>query len=309
MIRTLAEHWWVLLLRGLAAILFGIVAYARPGVAIAFLVLLWGAYALIDGIFEVVAGVRAKYGALILLGALGIAAGVITFLWPGVTAVTLLYIIAFWAIVAAARREIAAAIRLRKEVEGEWLWILSGACMILLGMLLMRHPEAGAVSVMWLTRRLRDGVGGPARDPRVPAEGAPGEGGGQNGVVAFAPLTLTLSPLRVERELLPRATIEISLSRRERDGVRGALPVPLDVRRDLPDHVGVREDERGAGDGEIDRVIAGGHVHPALVEALRGDGHQRRRLVLVLEHRAEQDDFRGHVRLTPSRESPASLPR
>ena len=77
------------------------------------------------------------------------AAGIITFLWPGVTAVTLLYIIAFWAILAGAL-QIAAAIRLRKEVEGEWLWILSGACMILLGMLLMRHPEAGAVSVMWL---------------------------------------------------------------------------------------------------------------------------------------------------------------
>jgi uncharacterized membrane protein HdeD (DUF308 family) len=149
MIRTLAEHWWVLLLRGLTAILFGVVAYARPGVAITFLVLLWGAYAFIDGIFEVVAGVRAKYGALVLLGVLGIAVGVITFLWPGVTAVTLVYIIAFWAIIAGAL-QIAAAIRLRKEVEGEWLWILSGACMILLGMLLMRHPEAGAVSVMWL---------------------------------------------------------------------------------------------------------------------------------------------------------------
>ena len=149
MIRTLAEHWWVLLLRGLAAMLFGIVAYARPGVAIAFLVLVWGAYALVDGIFEVLAGVRAKYGALVILGVLGIAVGVITFLWPGVTAVTLLYIIAFWAIVSGVL-QIAAAIRLRKEVEGEWLWIFSGACMILLGVLLMRHPEAGAVSVMWL---------------------------------------------------------------------------------------------------------------------------------------------------------------
>ena len=143
MIRTLAEHWWVLLLRGLAAILFGIVAYAWPGVAIAFLVLIWGAYALIDGIFEVVAGIRAKYGALVLLGLLGIAAGVVTFLWPGVTAVTLLWIIAFWAIVAGAM-QIAAAIRLRKEVQGEWLWILSGACMIVLGVLLHAPPRGGS---------------------------------------------------------------------------------------------------------------------------------------------------------------------
>jgi uncharacterized membrane protein HdeD (DUF308 family) len=149
MIRTLAEHWWVLLLRGLVAILFGFVAYEQPGAAIAVLVLLWGAYALVDGIFEVIAGVRAKYASLILLGLLGIAAGVVTFLWPGVTAVTLLYIIAFWAIVAGVL-QIVAAFRLRREVEGEWLWILSGICMVLLGGMLMRHPEAGAVSVMWL---------------------------------------------------------------------------------------------------------------------------------------------------------------
>lgn len=149
MIRTLAEHWWVVLLRGIAAILFGVVAYARPGVTIAVLVLLWGAYALVDGIFEVIAGVRAKYGSLILLGILGIAAGVITFFWPGVTAITLLYIIAFWAILAGIM-QIAAAIRLRKEVQGEWLWILSGVCMIVLGGMLFAHPGAGALSVMWL---------------------------------------------------------------------------------------------------------------------------------------------------------------
>jgi uncharacterized membrane protein HdeD (DUF308 family) len=149
MIRTLAEHWWVVLLRGLAAILFGVVAYARPGVTIAVLVLLWGAYALVDGIFEVVAGVRAKYGSLIFLGLLGIAAGVVTFLWPGVTAITLLYIIAFWAIVAGVL-QISAAIRLRKEVEGEWLWILSGVCMVILGGLLIARPGAGAISVTWL---------------------------------------------------------------------------------------------------------------------------------------------------------------
>ena len=149
MIRTLAEHWWVLLLRGLCAIVFGIVAYTSPGVTIAVLVLFWGAYALVDGIFEVVAGVRAKYGSLIFLGVLGIAAGVVTFLWPGVTAVTLLYIIAFWAIVAGIL-QISAAIRLRKEVEGEWLWILSGVCMVVLGGLLIARPGAGAISVMWL---------------------------------------------------------------------------------------------------------------------------------------------------------------
>ncbi len=149
MIRTLAQHWWVLLLRGLVAIAFGLLAYARPGLTIAALVLLWGAYALVDGIFEVVAGVRSKYGTLVFLGVLGIAAGLVTFFWPAITAVTLLYIIAFWAIVAGIL-QISAAVRLRKEVQGEWLWILSGLCTVILGVLLIARPGAGALSVIWL---------------------------------------------------------------------------------------------------------------------------------------------------------------
>jgi uncharacterized membrane protein HdeD (DUF308 family) len=149
MIRTLAQHWWVLLLRGLVAIAFGLLAFARPGITIAALVLLWGAYALVDGVFEVIAGVRAKYGSLILLGILGIAAGLVTFFWPGITAITLLYIIAFWAIVAGVM-QISAAIRLRKEVQGEWLWILSGLCTVILGVLLIARPGAGALAVMTL---------------------------------------------------------------------------------------------------------------------------------------------------------------
>ncbi len=149
MVGTLAQHWWVVLLRGIAAILFGLIALSRPGITIAVLVLFWGAYALVDGIFEVVAGVRAKYGSLILLGVLGIAAGVVTFLWPAITAVALLYIIAFWAIVAGIL-QIAAAVRLRKEIEGEWLWMLSGVCTVILGFLLIARPGAGALSVVTL---------------------------------------------------------------------------------------------------------------------------------------------------------------
>ena len=147
--RILAAHWWVLLLRGVCAILFGFMAFAWPVMTIAVLVLIWGAYALVDGIFEVVAGVRAKWGSLILLGVLGIAAGLVTFFWPAITAITLLWIIAFWAIVAGVL-QISAAIRLRKQVQGEWLWILSGACMVILGVLLIAHPGAGALSVITL---------------------------------------------------------------------------------------------------------------------------------------------------------------
>ena len=148
-VRTLAAHWWVLLLRGLIAILFGIMAFAWPGVTLAALVLLWGAYALVDGIFEVIAGVRGKWWGLVFLGILGIAAGVLTFMWPGITAIALLWVIAIWAIVIGIM-QIAAAIRLRKEVQGEWLWILSGILTVILGVLLIARPGAGALSVLWL---------------------------------------------------------------------------------------------------------------------------------------------------------------
>ena len=148
-IRGLAGHWWVVLLRGLAAIAFGVMAFAWPGLTIALLVLIWGAYALVDGVFSLIAGIRAKYGTLIVLGLLGIAAGIVTFAWPGVTAVTLLWIIAFWAIFSGVM-QIAAAIRLRREIQGEWILILSGICTVALGALLFLYPGAGAVSVAWL---------------------------------------------------------------------------------------------------------------------------------------------------------------
>ena len=150
---ALTQHWWVVLLRGILAILFGVMAFAWPGVTLAILVAFWGAYALIDGIFEVIAGVRGKWGSLVFLGLLGIAAGVITFFWPGITAITLIWVFAFWAIVAGVM-QISAAIRLRKEIQGEWLWILSGLCTVLLGVLLMLYPGAAALSVVWLIASL-----------------------------------------------------------------------------------------------------------------------------------------------------------
>ena len=153
MIRTLAQHWWVLLLRGLLAIAFGLLTYARPGLTILLLVTFWGAYALVDGIFEVIAGVRAKWGSLILLGVIGIAAGLVALFRPGLTAVALIWVLAFWAIVAGIM-QISAAIRLRKEVQGEWLWILSGILTIALGVLFLARPGEGILSVTWLIATL-----------------------------------------------------------------------------------------------------------------------------------------------------------
>jgi uncharacterized membrane protein HdeD (DUF308 family) len=148
-LQEVASHWWVLALRGTLALLFGIMAFAWPGVTLAVLVLLYGGYALADGVFASIAGVKTRTWSLLLVGLLGIAAGVITFLWPGVTAIVLLYIIAFWAIFLGVF-EIVTAIKLRKELENEWLLIVGGIGSMLLGMLLLFNPGAGALSVVWM---------------------------------------------------------------------------------------------------------------------------------------------------------------
>ncbi len=88
-----------------------------------------------------------------LLGLVGVAAGIVAFVWPGLTAITLVWVFAFWAIVAGVL-QVSAAIRLRQEIQGEWLWILSGVCTVLLGVLLMLYPGAGALSVLWLIASL-----------------------------------------------------------------------------------------------------------------------------------------------------------
>jgi uncharacterized membrane protein HdeD (DUF308 family) len=154
MVIVLARNWWALALRGLFAVLFGIVAFALPGSTLGALVLLYGAYALVDGIFAIAAAVAGRdeglpWWAMLLEGVVGIAVGVITFAWPGITALVLLYLIAAWAFVTGAL-EIAAAIRLRKEIRGEWLLALSGVLSVLFGVILVVNPGAGALAVVWL---------------------------------------------------------------------------------------------------------------------------------------------------------------
>src|ERR671932_483592 len=122
----LARNWWVLALRGLAAILFGIAALVVPHIALVVLIALFGAYALVDGIFAIVSAVRAaerhmRWWPLLVEGVAGIVIGVLTFVWPGLTTLVLLYFIASWAIVTGVF-EILAAVRLRREirVSGSW---------------------------------------------------------------------------------------------------------------------------------------------------------------------------------------------
>ena len=152
-VRTMSDHWWVVLLRGLLAILFGVLAFAWPGLTAVILVTIWGVYALFDGIVGIIAGIKGKWTSLVVLGLLGIAAGIVALLWPGLTAISLLWVLAIWIIVAGSM-QIGAAIRLRKEVQGEWMWILSGILMVLLGVVFFVRPGAGILSVTWLLATL-----------------------------------------------------------------------------------------------------------------------------------------------------------
>ena len=150
-----AGHWWALALRGAIAILFGLAALLRPGIALQALILLFGAYALVDGVFSIVGVFGGTRGGtprwlLFVEGVAGILAGLIAFALPQLTAVLLLYLIAVWAIVTGIA-EIAMAIRLRREIRGEWAMIVGGALSVLFGVLLaVIGPVAGLFSLIWL---------------------------------------------------------------------------------------------------------------------------------------------------------------
>jgi uncharacterized membrane protein HdeD (DUF308 family) len=151
-VETAARHWWAFALRGVVAILFGVLAFAWPGVTLTVLVLFWGAFALIDGVLALVGAFRTDHDhrwGLLLEGVVGIGAGVVTFVWPGLTALVLLYIIAVWALLTGVL-ELVAAVRLRKVIENEWWLALSGIVSVLFGLVLLAAPGAGAVAVVWL---------------------------------------------------------------------------------------------------------------------------------------------------------------
>ena len=148
MLGALARNWWLILLRGICAIVFGVLTFAWPGVTLVTLVLFYGAYALVDGIFSLLAAIIGGQPAprwwLAVVGVFGIAAGLLTWLMPGLTALVLLYYIAFWAIATGAV-QIAGAIRLRKEIDNEWMLIASGIISVLFGLILLVRPGAGAL--------------------------------------------------------------------------------------------------------------------------------------------------------------------
>jgi uncharacterized membrane protein HdeD (DUF308 family) len=152
MLPTLAGNWWALLVRGIAAVLFGLAALFWPGPTLFVFIVFFGAYVLVDGIFALVAGIRGSGGRrwpLLVEGVLGVLAGLIAFFWPGETALFLLYVIAAWAIITGILK-VVMAILLRREIENEWLMVLSGPLSLLFGVLLAVLPGVGLLSMVWL---------------------------------------------------------------------------------------------------------------------------------------------------------------
>jgi uncharacterized membrane protein HdeD (DUF308 family) len=154
MLEHLGRNWSWIVLRGVATVLFGLLAFVWPGITLAALVIVWGAYAIVDGVLALMAACRVRdqgrpFWALLIVGLLGIAAGVVTFLYPGITALVLLLFIAACAVVMGIFQLIA-AIRLRKAIQNEWLLGLSGVLSVLFSLLMFLQPGAGALAVIWV---------------------------------------------------------------------------------------------------------------------------------------------------------------
>jgi uncharacterized membrane protein HdeD (DUF308 family) len=154
MVNALARNWWALLIRGIAAIVFGVLAFLWPGGAIVAIGILFGAYAFVDGIFAIVAAVRAaethdRWWPLVIEGAVGLLVAAITFYDLRITLLALYFTIAAWAFVTGIL-EIVAALELRKSIANEGWLILGGALSILFGLLMVWRPLAGALAVIWI---------------------------------------------------------------------------------------------------------------------------------------------------------------
>jgi uncharacterized membrane protein HdeD (DUF308 family) len=152
MIKLLSKSWWALAIRGVVAILFGILSLLLPALTLEFLILLFGAYALLDGISNAVSAIvnrkhdRAWWWFL-LAGLAGVIVGILTFTLPGLTAIMLVYFIAIQVFIIGVT-EIAAGIALRKDISGEWLMIIKGILSALFGLVLFIAPGAGALAMI-----------------------------------------------------------------------------------------------------------------------------------------------------------------
>ena len=154
MFGLLSRHWWVLGLRGLLAVVFGVLALLWPQRTVDVVVILFGAYALVDGLFSLFSALttrtrRAAWWLVLMEAVMGIGAGIVTIAWPELTAFVFLYLIAAWAILTGIL-ELAAAALLRRQLEGEWALGIAGVISMVLGVLLALRPESGLVAVAWI---------------------------------------------------------------------------------------------------------------------------------------------------------------
>jgi len=154
MLHSLARNWWALLLRGFAAVLFGGLAFLIPGTTIYALVILFGAYAFVDGVFAIASAVRAaeaheRWWPFVIEGVIGLAIAAVTFFQPHITAFALYITIAVWAFLTGIF-EIVAAVQLRKAIAGELLLIVSGVLSILFAALLVAFPQVGALTIVYI---------------------------------------------------------------------------------------------------------------------------------------------------------------
>ena len=149
-----ARSWWAMVLRGVAALLFAALALMWPGLTFGILLVLFASFAIVDGSLAILAGIKAasdnrRWVALALEGVVGVLVGVLVFTWPSVSAVTLTYLIAFWAIVTGIF-ELAVAMRMRRVVKGEWVMALGGFASLTFGFLVAAKPGTGALAFVWI---------------------------------------------------------------------------------------------------------------------------------------------------------------
>jgi len=153
MAKSLSQNWWLVVLRGVLGILFGVLAFIWPAITWLTLIVMFGVYAIVDGTIAIISGLSRtkespRWWTFLLEGLLGIGAGVVALIWPGLTSLVLIYMIASWAVITGIL-EIAAAVRLRNEISNEWVLGLGGLVSIGLGVLLFFQPAAGGLAIIW----------------------------------------------------------------------------------------------------------------------------------------------------------------
>ena len=153
MLEAIGSRWWLFLLRGIAAILFGILAFAWPGLTLLTLVVVFAIYAIFDGVFAIATAIMGtenhRWWLLLLGGIVSIVAGLVVLNYPLMSATVFVYFLAVWAIMTGIA-EILFGVQLRDAIKDEWLYVLGGIVSIIFGVWVLREPVAGALAEVWL---------------------------------------------------------------------------------------------------------------------------------------------------------------